>query len=80
MQNFASKVATGRGRKYDHAIPLTVELGWLKTEETRGTALVERKPPTTVVSNPATFNFRTEFLRSKYFSEFDILVDFHLHL
>ena len=33
VQNFASKVATGRGRKYDHATPLIEELGWLKIEE-----------------------------------------------
>ena len=28
---------------------------------TRGTALIERKPPTTVVSNPATFNLGQNF-------------------
>ena len=33
VQNFASKVATGRGRKYDHATPLINELGWLKIED-----------------------------------------------
>ena len=33
VQNFASKVATGRGRKYDHATPFIEELGWLKLED-----------------------------------------------
>ena len=32
VQNFASKVATGRGRKYDHATQFINELGWLKVE------------------------------------------------
>ena len=33
IQNFAAKVATGKGRKYDHATPLINELGWLKLED-----------------------------------------------
>lgn len=33
VQNFAAKVAAGRGRKYDYATPFINELGWLKIEE-----------------------------------------------
>lgn len=33
VQNFAAKVAVGRGRKYDHATPFINELGWLRIEE-----------------------------------------------
>ena len=33
MQNFASKVATGRDRKYNHATSLIDELGWLKIKD-----------------------------------------------
>lgn len=32
IQNFASKVAVGRGRRYDHATPYINELKWLKIE------------------------------------------------
>ena len=30
LENFAAKVALGKGRKYDHATPFLRELGWLK--------------------------------------------------
>ena len=32
IQNFASKVAIGNGKKYDHATPYINELEWLKIE------------------------------------------------
>ena len=40
----------------------------------------KRKPPPTIVSNSATFNFGQIFKFKVNFSEFDILVDFQLHL
>ena len=33
IQNFAAKVAVGRGRKFDHATPFIRKLGWLKIDE-----------------------------------------------
>ena len=30
IQNFAAKIASGKGRKFDHATPFISELGWLK--------------------------------------------------
>ena len=33
LENFAAKVALGRGRKYDHATPLLKELNWLKIKD-----------------------------------------------
>ena len=33
LQNFAAKVATGNGRKYDHATPFIQKLEWLKIDK-----------------------------------------------
>ena len=32
IQNYAAKISTGEGRKYDHATPHINKLGWLKIE------------------------------------------------
>ena len=33
LQNFAAKLASGKGRKFDHATPFISKLGWMKMEQ-----------------------------------------------
>ena len=44
-----------------HSVLPVLHIVIVTTIITRGTALVERKPPTNVVANPATFNFGQNF-------------------